>query len=509
MTGTSAAACSGPMQAAGAVLLEMRGIRKAYPGVRALDGVDLELVGGAVVAVVGENGAGKSTLMKVLGGAVMPDAGSMRLAGRTVTWRSPREAREAGIAVIHQELSLVPGLTAPENIFLGREPTRAGWIAGGTERRQAARLLERLGARIDLDLPCGRLSTGQQQLVEIARAIAGDVRILVMDEPTASLAHAETARLHDVVRDLRARGVAVVWISHRLDEIAALCDRVVVLRDGRRVGGGPVEDFDRRRLIALMVGREMAEEYPRRVADVGAVRLEARSLHRRPAVHDVSFTACRGEIVALAGLVGSGRTETLRLLFGADRPDGGTILLDGRPLRLRSPRDAIAAGIALLTEDRKRQGLVLARSVRENIALPNLADLGRWGCIDRRRERALVDRLARQLQVRMPHAEVPAAALSGGNQQKVVLAKWLAGSSDVLLFDEPTRGIDVGARYEIYRLMHDLAAAGKVIVMASSDLPEVLGMADRIVVLHGGRVAGELPGGAATSAEQVMELAVA
>ncbi len=509
MTGTSAAARSSQMQAAGAALLEMRGIRKAYPGVRALDGVDLELVGGEVAAVVGENGAGKSTLMKVLGGAVMPDAGSMRLDGRTVTWRSPREARDAGIAVIHQELSLVPGLTAPENIFLGREPTRAGWIAGGTERRQAARLLERLGARIDLDLPCGRLSTAQQQLVEIARAIAGDVRILVMDEPTASLAHAETARLHDVVRDLRARGVAVVWISHRLEEIAAICDRIVVLRDGRRVGGGPVGDFDRRRLIALMVGREMAEEYPSRTAEVGAVRLEARSLRRGPAVHDVSFTVRRGEIVALAGLIGSGRTETLRLLFGAERLDGGTILLDGRPLRLRSPRDAIAAGIALLTEDRKRQGLVLAHSVRENIALPNLADLGRWGCIDGRRERALVHRLARQLQVRMPHAEVPAAALSADNQQKVVLAKWLAGSSDVLLFDEPTRGIDVGARYELYRLMHDLAAAGKAIVMASSDLPEVLGMADRIVVLHGGRVAGELPGGAATTAEQVMELAVA
>jgi ABC-type sugar transport system ATPase subunit len=492
-----------------APLLAMTGIVKSYPGVRALDGVDLEVAAGEVVALVGENGAGKSTLMKVLGGVVAPDGGRIRLAGRAVAWRSPREARAAGIAVIHQELSLVPGLTASENIFLGQEPTRHGFLAPAVERRRTVDLVARLGAHVDPHVPCGRLTTSQQQLVEIARAISTEARVLVMDEPTASLSHAEAARLHEVIRELRSSGVAVIYISHRLEEIAAVCDRVVVLRDGRNVGGGPAGSLGRRALIALMVGRDLVDEYPARDVVPGPVRLAARGLRRGGAVRDVSFSVRRGEILALAGLVGAGRTETLRLVFGADRREAGTIEVDGRPVTVRSPRDAIAAGIALLTEDRKAEGLVLSHPVRENIALPNLAGLSRAGFIDGRRERALVDRFATELRVRLAHPDVPAATLSGGNQQKVVIAKWLARSSDVLLFDEPTRGIDVGARREIYLLMNELAASGKAIVMASSDLPEVLGMADRILVMHDGRVTGEIANGPDVTPEQVMALAVA
>jgi ABC-type sugar transport system ATPase subunit len=433
----------------------------------------------------------------------------MRLAGRTVAWRSPREARDAGIAVIHQEQSLVPGLTAAENMFLGREPVRRGLVCRGEEQRRAREFLARLGATVDVGVPCGRLTTAQRQLVEIARAIASDARIVVMDEPTAALSPAEAGRLHDVVRELKARGVAVIYISHRLEEVAAVCDRVVVLRDGRHVGGGPVAAFDRRRLIALMVGRDLADEYPARSVAIGPVRLEVRGLSRGRAVRDVSFTVRQGEIVALAGLVGAGRTETLRLVAGADQRDAGAILLDGRPLAVRSPRDAIARGIALLSEDRKAEGLVLPHPVRENIALPNLAALAPAGFIDAARERALVGRFVARLGIRLPHADVPAGTLSGGNQQKVVIAKWLARGSEVLLFDEPTRGIDVAARREIYLVMNELVAAGKSLVIASSDLPEVLGMADRIVVMRAGRVAGELDNGPDVTPERVMALAVA
>jgi len=494
---------------AAAPLLEMRRVVKTYPGVRALDGVDLELFSGEGLALLGANGAGKSTLIKILAGAVVPDSGSVRLAGRDVAWRSPREARAAGIAVIHQEQSLVPGLSAAENIFLGQEPTRRGFVRRAAEERRAAEILDRLGARVSPGVPCGRMTTAQRQLVEIARAIAGDARIVVMDEPTAALSALEAGRLHEVVGELRARGVAVIFISHRLDELARVCDRLVVLRDGRMVGGGSVADFDRPRLIAMLAGRELAAEYPARRVVPGAVRLEVRGLCRGRAVRDVSLTVREGEIVALTGLVGAGRTETLRLICGADRRDSGTVLLGGRPLTGGSPREAIARGIVLSSEDRKAEGLVLGHSVRENIALPNLGALVRGGLIAGRRERALVGGLVARLGIRLPHAEVPAGTLSGGNQQKVVLAKWLARGSEVLLCDEPTRGIDVGARHDIYGILNDLVATGRSVVIASSDLGEVLGMADRIVVMREGRVAGELANGPETTPERVLALAVA
>ena len=490
-------------------LLSMRGIRKSFPGVQALRGVDLDVHAGEVLALLGENGAGKSTLMKVLGGAHRADAGVLEMDGAKVSFGSPQEARAAGIAVIHQEFNLVPGLTAAENIFLGQEATRAGFVARGEERRRAADLFRRLGVAIDLDTPCSRLTTAQQQLVEIARALARDTRIIVMDEPTAALTTGEVSRLFEIIRDLKSRGIAVIYISHRLDEIFALADRVVVLRDGQNVGTRPLEGLGRTELIKMVVGRELADEYPRRTTTPGPVRLVVSGLCRGKAVRDVSFTVRAGEILAIAGLVGAGRTETLRLIFGADKRHAGDIILDGRRLDIRSPRDAIAAGIGLLTEDRKLQGLVLGESVRENFALPNLGPLSRFGFMNGRREREAFGRHVDQLRIKVPHQEERARNLSGGNQQKVVLAKWLEHDCEVLFFDEPTRGIDVGARHEIYLLMNELAARGKAIVMVSSELPEVLGLADRILVMHEGRITGEIASGPTVTQEDVMRLAMA
>ncbi len=490
-------------------LLEMRGIVKSFPGVQALRGVDLSLRPGEVLALLGENGAGKSTLMKVLGGAHRADEGTLSIDGRVTPFDSPQDSRNAGVAVIYQEFNLVPGLTAVENIFLGQEVTRAGFVARKQERERAAALFKRLGVDIDLDVPCRRLTTAQQQLVEIAKALAFDARIIVMDEPSAALTSHEVERLFEIIRDLKRHGIGIIYISHRLDEVFTVADRVTVLRDGRNVGERPVAQITRNQMIELMVGRELKDEFPARTVTLGAPRLEVSGLRRGRAVRDVSFAVRRGEILALTGLVGAGRTETARLIFGADPREAGEIRLDGNVLALRSPQDAIAAGIGLLTEDRKLQGLVLGHSVRENFGLPNLTWLSRRGFVQLGQERTHFARYVDQLRIKVPNQEQRAGNLSGGNQQKVVLAKWLARNCDVLIFDEPTRGIDVGAKYEIYLLLNELAAAGKAIVMISSELPEVLGMADRILVMHEGRVTGEIADARRATQEQIMQLAVA
>ena len=487
----------------------MRGIVKAFPGVKALRGVDLTLSRGEVLALLGENGAGKCTLMRVLGGAHVCDEGVIEIDGREVRLLSPQDSRQAGVAVIYQEFNLVPGLNAVENIFLGKEVTRAGFIARKQERQRAAELFKRLGIELDLDLPCRLLTTAQQQLVEIVKALAFDARLIVMDEPSAALTSNEVERLFVIIRDLQSRGIGIIYISHRLDEISQIAGRVSIMRDGQNVAERPIAQITKNEMIEMMVGRELKDEFPARQRNLGPTRLEITDLCRGRAVQHVSFTVRRGEILALAGLVGAGRTETVRLIFGADQRDAGEILLDGKPLSNRSPREAIAAGIGLLTEDRKLQGLVLAHSVRDNFALPNLQRLSSIGFVRHRQEREEFGNYVNLLKIKIPHQEQRAGNLSGGNQQKVVLAKWLARNCEILIFDEPTRGIDAGAKYEIYLLMNELAAQGKSIIMISSELPEVLGMADRVLVMHEGRVTGEIADASGATQEQIMQLAVA
>lgn len=490
------------------LLLEMRGIEKSFPGVRALRGVDLELQAGEVLALLGENGAGKSTLIKILGGAYVPDAGTIHIAGQEVEFRSPTDSQRAGVAIIYQEFNLIPALTARENIFLGREQTTAGFVHRGTERDRARSLFERVGVAVDPETPCRRLSVAQQQAVEIAKALSLDARIIVMDEPSATLTPQEVEKLFAIIRDLKRQGIGVIYVSHRLEEIFTIADRVQVLRDGQYVDALPTSQVTRPQLIEKMVGRKLDNEFPKLHTEIGGPRLVVRNLRRGPCVKDVSLEVRRGEIVALTGLVGAGRTETARLIFGADRREGGIIELDGRELAIRNPREAIRAGICLLTEDRKGQGLVLGQSVLENFGLPNLPAFSTVGFVRQRAERQAFARYVDQLRIKIPHDRQRARNLSGGNQQKVVLAKWLESNSEVIIFDEPTRGIDVGAKYEIYLLMNELAAAGKAILMISSELPEVLGMADRIIVMHEGRVTGTIDDVAGATQEQIMELAV-
>lgn len=489
-----------------APLLQMRGITKSFPGVQALRDVDLTLHSGEVLALLGENGAGKSTLIKVLAGAHPPDRGAISINGQLVTIRSPLDARDAGVGVIYQELNLVPTMSAGDNIFLGQEPGFR--LRHRQERERALAIFAKLGVPIRPEERCRDLTIAQQQIVEIAKALNSDLRILVLDEPSATLTPQEIDRLFGVVRELQSHGIGVIYISHRLDEIFALADRVMVLRDGQHVATRLVSEVSRGALIEMMVGRKLEQEFPLREPCVGPPRLEAKNLSRGRAVRDVSFTLHRGEIVALTGLVGSGRTETARLIFGADRLDRGLIVLDGRVQKMRGPRDAIRAGICLLTEDRKAQGLVLGQSVLTNFGLPNLGRWSRLGWLNRRQERRAFDRHATALRIKVARPSQAVQTLSGGNQQKVVLAKWLEANCDVVLFDEPTRGIDVGAKYEIYLLMNQLAQQGKAILMISSELPEVLGMADRILVMHEGRLTGEITDVKSATQEQIMRLAV-
>ena len=490
-------------------LLEMRGIGKSFPGVRALSDVSLTLSGGEVLVLVGENGAGKSTLMKILSGALRADSGEIFIDGAAVAIDSPQRAQQLGIGMIYQEFTLVPQLSAIANVTLGSEPARGGFLDAAAAARRTAAVFDELGLRVPLEVPVSDLSVGQQQLVEIAKVLARSARIIVMDEPTAALADREIEGLFAVIAQLRASGAGIIYISHRMEELSRIADRIAVMRDGSIVAAKPAADFSAGEIVRDMVGRQLDAHFPELLplAPDAPTRLEVRSLSRRPAFEDVSFAVRAGEIVGLAGLIGAGRTEILRAIAGADVPDGGEVKVDGAALRPGDIAGDIGAGVAFITEDRKGQGLVLGMTVRENVSLAHLADfVDRDLLVDLARERAAATRMIEQLQIRTPSTEQLVGNLSGGTQQKVVLSKWLLGDARVFLFDEPTRGIDVGAKAEIYRIMLELAARGAAIVMVSSDLPEVLGMAHRILVVRAGRIAAEFARAQATP-ERVISVA--
>ncbi len=485
-------------------ILEMRGMCKRFPGVDALRDVDLDLYAGECLAVCGENGAGKSTLIKLLGGAFPADGGDIHLFGNPVEIRSPAAAQRMGISIIYQEFNLVPELSARENIFLGREESRFGFPDRRKESAKARVLFERMGLDVDPEKRCSELNVAEQQAVEIAKALSWEARVIVMDEPSATLTEPETRRLFQVIRELKAEDIGVIYISHRIEEIFEVAERVMVLRDGRLVSQQRTAEVRREELIKRMVGRSLENEFPGRSVALGREILRVVGLRRGDSVCDVSFGIREGEVLGLAGLVGAGRTDTVRLIFGADRLENGTILIDGQVRRIDNPRDAIRNGIGLLNEDRKAQGLVLDHSSRENFGLPNLDRFSSHLFIDRDKEMKAFTKYVRALRIQLHSPEQPVRTLSGGNQQKVVLAKWLARDARIVIFDEPTRGIDVGAKYEIYQLINELASQGRAIIMISSELPELLGMSDRIIVMHEGEVRAEITDVSGTSQEQIL-----
>ena len=471
-------------------LLRLSGITKRFLDVLALEDVSFELQRGEVHALCGENGAGKSTLMKILSGQLLPDAGEITFKGTPVRFASTTQAQAAGIAMIHQELNLVPHLSVAENIFLAREPRRGPFIDRRRLHSDAQRCLDRLGVDITPAAIVRTLSVAQRQMVEIAKALSIDAEVLIMDEPTSSLTETETGQLFKVIRELQADGVALVYISHRLDEMARIVDRVTVLRDGRHVSTDDIATTSADEVVTRMVGRTLEDKFPPATRRPGAaVLMSVQGLTRRGVFSDVAFELRRGEILGFAGLMGAGRTEVARAVFGADLPDAGTVRLEGRALSIRSPRDAIAHGVAYLSEDRKGEGLALGMTVAHNISLANPAGVAnRLGFIRFAQESAAAQRYIDSLSIRTPSTRQAVRLLSGGNQQKVVIAKWLFRDSRVLFFDEPTRGIDVGAKYAIYKLLDELAAQGIGVVLISSELPEILGMTDRVAVFHAGRL---------------------
>ncbi|MBM5572333.1 MULTISPECIES: sugar ABC transporter ATP-binding protein [Deefgea] len=486
------------------MLIKMTGISKAFGPVKVLEGVDFSLQRGEVHALMGENGAGKSTLMKILCGVYQADSGSIAVDGKDTQIKNTVDSEKLGIAIIHQELNLIPQLSVMENMFLGREPQRFGVINTLKMRADCLDYLKLLGIEnLDPDVEAGTLSIGQQQMVEIAKALSLNAQTLIMDEPTAALSERETEKLFEIIADLKARGVAIVYVSHRMEEIFKVCDKISVLRDGQFVGEREIVKTNFDEIVRMMVGREIGERFPVRTASIGEIRLKVSDL-ADASISNINFEIRAGEVLGIAGLMGAGRSEILKTIFGINQKVAGQIELDGVPLNVKKPSDAIAAGIGFVTEDRKSQGLVLGLSVRENATLANLSTHARAGVINQKQQMAVVQREIDRMHIRTRDAELEVKSLSGGNQQKVVFAKWLGIAPKVLFLDEPTRGVDVGGKAEIYQIINELAQSGVAIVMVSSELPEVLAMSDRILVMHQGRQAGIF---AQASAETIMTAA--
>ncbi len=492
-----------------APLISVQKLCKSFPGVRALHDVEFELNEGEVHAVMGENGAGKSTLMKILAGVYVRDSGEIVFKGQPINLNSPRDAQAAGIGIIHQELQLMNDLTVAQNIFIGREPRRAFGLLldENALNRKTRELLAHMSLTLDPRTIVGTLTVAKQQMVEIAKALSYDSRVLIMDEPTAALNNAEIAELFKMIRELKSRGVGIVYISHKMDELKQIADRVTVLRDGEYVATVDAAATPIERIIGLMVGRTISDARIEGARAAGEIALEVRNLNCGPLVRDVSFTLRKGEILGFAGLMGAGRTEVARAVFGADAPQSGEVIVAGRKVSIRAPRQAVANGIGYLSEDRKRFGLAVGMNVESNIVMSNLEKFLSLSFFLRKQAiRKTAERYIRMLNIRTPSSTQEVRLLSGGNQQKIVVAKWLSRDCDILFFDEPTRGIDVGAKAEIYKLLRSLADEGKAIVMISSELPEILRMSDRIVVMCEGRITGELSPGEATQ-ERIMQLA--
>ncbi|ASY81515.1 ribose ABC transporter ATP-binding protein RbsA [Pectobacterium polaris] len=489
-------------------LLQLQGITKSFPGVKALSGAALNVYPGKVMALVGENGAGKSTMMKVLTGIYRKDAGSIHFLGQEVDFNGPKASQEAGIGIIHQELNLIPQLTIAENIFLGREFTnRFGRIDWNKMYAEADKLLKRLNLRYDSRRMVGDLSIGDQQMVEIAKVLSFESKVIIMDEPTDALTDTETASLFSVIKELQSQGCGIVYISHRLKEIFEICDDITVFRDGQFIGERPVSDLEEDTLIEMMVGRKLEDQYPRSNKAPGEVRLKVQNLSG-PGVDSVSFTVRKGEILGVAGLMGAGRTELMKILYGALPRTGGNVTLDGRDVVTRKPQDGLANGIVYISEDRKRDGLVLGMSVKENMSLTALRYFSHaGGRLKHAEEQLTVADFIRLFNVKTPSMEQPIGLLSGGNQQKVAIARGLMTRPNVLILDEPTRGVDVGAKKEIYQLINQFKEEGLSIILVSSEMPEVLGMSDRIIVMHEGRLSGDFPIEQATQ-EALMAAAV-
>ncbi len=490
------------------LLLEMKGIHKSFPGVKVLEDVQFSLQSGELHALMGENGAGKSTLMKILGGIYTKDSGEILVEGVKQEIDSTKAATALGISIIHQELNLISYLSVMENMFLGREFTygQSRFVNWRKMREEAEKYLSMLNIGIDPGTLVEELSVGQQQMIEIAKALSTNARILVLDEPTAALTDREIAALFEVIASLKKKGVGMIYISHRMEEIFQISDRITVLRDGKYIGTKQTSETNMDELVRMMVGRDIKDRFPKIQIPIGNERIRVEGLSTKSKLKNISFHVRSGEILGIAGLMGAGRTELAKALFGVDPVDQGRIYVDGKETTIRQPIDAIQAGIAFVTEDRKQEGLILSLSIRENLSLPNLGKLSSAGFMNKAREKQLSEATIDKLQIKTPHQEQPVGSLSGGNQQKVVIGKWLATEPKILILDEPTRGVDIGAKKEIYDLMNQLAAQGVAIIMISSELPEVLGMSDRILVMHEGRLTAEFTKAEATQ-ENIMHAA--